>query len=293
MNEAERIALALSCRDCEGLPRVPDAGGIEETEAGRVQIMHNGLRLRTDSHYGDYNVEVIRGLRGHHEPQEEAIFHEVVGRLGPGAVMLELGAFWAYYSLWFLKAVREARAVLVEPVPSALEAGQRNFAINAEEGRFIHAAIGSAPAPEAALELWKGMTVTVPTVSVDSLLAAEGIERLAILHADIQGHEVAMLHGAATALAAKRIDWVFISTHGENIHQRCMQLLRRAGYRIAAEHSPGESHSVDGLIVAAAHDRRPLPPPSRRRAPGVARARLRAAVRVRLLEPLGIKPVTT
>ena len=292
MTETERIALALSCRDCERLPRVPDAGEIIELDGGRVQVMHNGLRLRTDSHYGDYNVEVIRGLKGHHEPQEEAVFHEVLGRLPSGAVMVELGAFWAYYSLWFLKSVKNARVVLVEPVPSALEAGRQNFAINGEAGRFIHAAVGPRSAPPAPIELWKGMTVTVPVVSVDSLFATEGIDRLAVLHADIQGHEVAMLHGAADSLAARRIDWIFISTHGENIHQRCLQLLRRAGYHIAVEHSPGESFSVDGLIVASARKQPPLPPVSRRTAPGAGRARLRAAIRVRLLEPLGLKPVT-
>ncbi len=292
MNNQERIALALQCSDCDSIPKVSGAGSVEEGPEGPVQIMHNGIRLFCDSHYGDYNVEVIKGLRGHHEPQEEGVFDQVLQRLPAESVMVELGAFWGYYSLWFLDSVARSRAILVEPVPSALECGKRNFNENDMVGQFVHAAIGKDRQPEKEVELWKGMVVEVSTHSVDSLLAAERLPRIGILHADIQGHEVQMLHGAETALREKSIDWVFISTHGENIHQRCLQILRGHGYAIAAEHTPGESFSVDGLIVASSRQQKPLGTISRRQTRESVVKRWRAAVRVRILEPFGLKPVT-
>ncbi len=47
-------------------------------------------------------AEIIRCLRGHHEPQEEAVFHQIVERLkheSPAApAIVELGSFWSYYA---------------------------------------------------------------------------------------------------------------------------------------------------------------------------------------------------
>ncbi len=293
MKSEDRIKLALTCRDCEFIPKVEAAGMVLNDHGKPYQVMHNGVKVYCDSHYGGYNVEVISGLRGHHEPQEEAIFHEVLKRLPPGSEILELGAFWGYYSLWFLEAVNGSKATLVEPVPSAIEAGRRNFQLNGADGRFVHAAIGNTPAPAAPLELWRGKVVDIETHSVDSLMQTLGIAKLGILHSDIQGHEVQMLHGAKAALAARAVEWVFISTHGENIHQRCLQILRAFGYQIMTEHSPGESFSVDGLIVAAARSSRPLPQLSRRMSAASVIARIRATLRVRVLEPLGLKPITS
>lgn len=287
-----RVRLAVACRDCDGIPKVEDAGCVRSSPDGDYQVMHNGIRVFCDTHYGPYNVEVIRRLRGHHEPQEEAVFHRVLTQLPADAVMLELGSFWAYYSLWFLKRIPDGRAILVEPVPAALRAGQRNFALNGMTGRFVHAAVGDRVAPESRVTLWEGMDVDVECTTVDDLVRRFELPRIDLLHVDIQGHEVGMLHGAADALGRRLIGWIFISTHGENIHQRCLQLLRRAGYGIAVEHTPGESHSVDGLIVANRDPKTARLRVSRRRTWAGGRARWRAALRVRLLERLGLKPVT-
>ena len=180
---------------------------------------------------------------------------------------------------------------MVEPVPTALEAGKRNFSLNHAEGTFIHAAIGSEAKNEAPVELWRDMIVSVPTVSVDSLMKSRDLKQIAILHADIQGHEVAMLTGASGHLREQLIDWLFISTHGENIHQRCLQILRRFGYSIAAEHSPSESYSIDGLVVASRSPGFQLRI-SKRRSVASWKAKVRAKIRVNILEPLGLKPQT-
>src|SRR5258706_13240819 len=98
-------------------------------------------------------TEVIRRLHGHHEPQEELAVHAVLERLaltaGPAPVVMELGAFWAYYSVWALHRLPGARSFLVEPDPAYLDVGRRNMELNGFEATMYQAAVGTdaPPAP--------------------------------------------------------------------------------------------------------------------------------------------------
>jgi len=126
--------MGARCRDCDPVPKVADAGIVYENSDGRrIQIMHNGLRVLADGYYGEWMTDLIRKCHGHHEAQEERVFHEVVRRLPEDATMIELGGFWAYYSLWFLKDRANRRAIIVEPEPTHLEIGQTNAALNGLE----------------------------------------------------------------------------------------------------------------------------------------------------------------
>jgi hypothetical protein len=97
-----RIDMTLAGRaDCDPIPKVDGAGEIVDG----VQLMHNGVQVVAGGYYGDWMAEIIRELRGHHEPQEELVIHNILARLGKDThapVIVELGAFWAYYALWAL-----------------------------------------------------------------------------------------------------------------------------------------------------------------------------------------------
>jgi hypothetical protein len=255
---AKRAAVTIGCRDAEGIPKIPEAGAIINTPAGvRVQLMHNGIKVLADGYYASGISEIITAMRGHHEPQEEKVFHEVLKHVAPNSVMLELGAYWSYYSLWFNHAVPGAINYMVEPVADNLAIGKRNFELNKVTGTFIHALVGDHDDKES----------TPPMVSVDGLMAHYKLDNLEILHADIQKHEYAMLQGARKAFGEKRVRFAFVSTHGGMIHSRCLSFLRRHGYRILAEHTRYESYSADGLIVATIDTNTPAVPISHR--PGV------------------------
>src|ERR1700761_5037230 len=127
----ERIDMGVRCRDADAVPKVADAGMVRYLADGqRIQVMHNGLKVVADGYYGAWMTRLIELCQGHHEAQEERLFHELVSRLPQDAVMLELGAFWAYYSLWFLQGAPGRRAVSVEPDPIHLDVGRRNAALN-------------------------------------------------------------------------------------------------------------------------------------------------------------------
>jgi len=223
--------------------------------------MHNGILIIEGSYYGEMGTEIIHQLRGHHEPQEELAFHLIVERLKTDTqkpVMMELGSYWSYYSLWFLQQIPAGSSFLIEPDPNNLEVGRRNFQLNGRVGTFFSAAIGAAPKPPAAFKCESdGLTRDIPTESVPSLCERFGLGRVDILLADIEGAEFEMLQGASQLLEEKRVRFLLISTHHYSIsrdpltHQHCLDFLKSKGAHIIAEHSVSESYSGDGLIAAS------------------------------------------
>jgi methyltransferase, FkbM family len=241
--ESDRIKSAASCRDAEEIPKIQDAGMVFYNTTGEaIQLMHNGVKVIADGYYGHFNSEIVKKLRGHHEPQQERVFYEVLKLVTAGVVMIELGAYWSYYSLWFHQSVPNAINFVVEPIAENLELGKRNFALNDSQAHFVHALVGDTQSRES----------EPPTITVDQLAKKEGLTKIEILHADIQGNEYAMLLGTKDLLKSKLVRFVFLSTHGFKIHAKCLGFLRKRRYKIIAEHTPGESYSVDGLIVACA-----------------------------------------
>jgi len=242
MNMEQRVRIAVSCRDCDGIPKVPGAGEVRTLADGsRVQAMHNGILVQADGYYDKLMTEIIKGLQGHHEPQEEKVFHEMLPYVPAGSTMVELGAYWSYYSLWFRKSVINARSFMMEPDLEHLAVGKRNFALNSEDGIFFHAAVGVRSVGD----------VSPRVVSVDDFFRESAISEAAVLHADIQGREFEMLEGARESIARRAIRFIFISTHGHKVHAACLYRLKHSGCRIIAEHTPDESYSVDGLIAGA------------------------------------------
>src|SRR5664280_2501369 len=78
---ARRILMTVSCRDSDRIPKVDDAGMVTMHGDRPVQVMHNGLLIDEGCYYGPWMTQVIRGLAGHHEPQEELIFDAILARL--------------------------------------------------------------------------------------------------------------------------------------------------------------------------------------------------------------------
>lgn len=232
-----RIQDAIDCPDNEKIPRHPNAGKI----TGSVITMHNGILVRALSYYGSGILHLLIQNRGVHEPQEERAFAEILRYIEPESTILELGAYWGFYSLWFSKEIPQAQCYLVEPDPRNIEAGKQNFRLNNEHADFTVAAVGNLAST--------GLKQS-KIISVDQFSKHKGIDHIHILHSDIQGAEESMLKGAKEKLAAKKIDFLFISTHGGNRHAACSDFLRNIGYQILCEASPSESYSHDGLIVA-------------------------------------------
>ncbi|MCC7253466.1 FkbM family methyltransferase [Hyphomicrobium sp.] len=257
MSNEDRIKLAASCRDADAIPKHADAGAVIDSDGRRVQIMHNGVKVLADQYYGSWMTELVRHLRGHHEPQEESVFHAVLQALGPRPTMVELGGYWCYYSLWLKSVFPDARVIVVEPIGERLAVGRANFALNTYDATILEAAVSDGP-DEKQSEFKTGAEASkVPRVSVDSLAKDFALQHIDILHIDIQGWERRALLGSSELLSTGRIGWVFVSTHrwleeGQtmDLHIESRRILDGHGYVIVAEHTPEQSFTVDGLIVA-------------------------------------------
>lgn len=214
----------------ERIARVEHAG---ETVDGHF-VMHNGLLVKPMCR--GY-MKLLEANAGCHEPQEEYVFQEVLKHIPSGGCIVELGAYWGFYSMWFAKAVAQARCYLVEPSRKNLKTGQYNFRKNGLEGNFFHSKIGHE------------------YLGVDRFLDKQMIRFVDVLHADIQGAELEMLEDAEDSLNRGRIGCLFVGTHSQDLHYRCKAFLEERGYIVIA-HADFDhgTYCCDGVLVVRHKD---------------------------------------
>lgn len=255
----ERANMTISCRDTDYIPKVKNAGRYQKASGQEVQIMHNGLIVKRGGYYGGWMERIIKQLKGHHEPQEEKIFYEILKRLDAGSTMIELGAFWSYYSLWFNKAIENAVNIACEPDVNNIKVGKTNAKLNDADIKFINSAAGKDDGQliDFPLESTPGKIVKVPILSVDKIVTKYKLKKLDVLHMDVQGQELAAIEGATKTIKAGKLRFLIVSTHHFSIsgdpltHFKCRDLIESYGGTIIADHTVLESYSGDGLIAAS------------------------------------------
>jgi hypothetical protein len=221
------------------IERIPAAGLVQDNEV----FLHNGIRvpLMGDAAYYGAFSQIFIINRGVHEPLEEYVFQETLKTLREDPVMIELGAYWAHYSMWLKKARPRATQIMVEPDAVNLAAGKSNFQRNGLAGEFINAAVA------------KGQ------FEIDPFFASRSLSHLDILHVDIQGFEIQMMESARAALSGKKIDYLFISTHSQPLHNAVVSTLARHGYRVEVSSDfDNDTTSFDGFVFASSPDARQI-----------------------------------
>lgn len=223
------------------IARVPEAGYVENN----FVVLHNGLRVPVSgagAYYGSFSQLLVLN-RGVHEPLEELVFQELLKRLPDDVSMIELGAYWGHYSMWLKKEKPHARVILVEPEQQFLKAGQDNFERNGFKGEFIKAFVGTGK------------------FEVDAFFRDRKIKQLDVLHTDIQGFEIEMLAGARQVLERRRVKYLFISTHSQDIHAAVTATLTGAGYRVEISSDfEKQTTSFDGFVFASSPEVEPVFP---------------------------------
>jgi len=231
-----RIDKVKLSSDNQRINHVPDAGKIFPG----YQLMHNGVHITLGSYYDYGNTHLLMENKGVHEPQEEYAFQQILPFIRKGGTMMELGSYWAFYSLWFNAKVKDAKCIMIEPDPHKMNFGKLNFALNGFKGQFKLGFIDGQT----------DLKPNIPFYNVDHLMKEFNVGFLDILHSDIQGYELNMLKGANTALSNKKIGYAFISTHSNELHQNCIEELKKHGYIIVCDANLDESYATDGVIVA-------------------------------------------
>jgi hypothetical protein len=224
-----RIKLVKECEDNIHIPKDINAGKVIDD----CFYMHNGIKIIPNSYYGYCMLRMLMENGGVHEPQEERAFSEILNYIEPNTVMLELGSYWGFYSMWFQQKTK-GKNILVEPNKENIEFGKKNFQINNMDGSFYQFFVDSYNNNN--------------KITVDKIFELEKLNRVSICHSDIQGYELEMLKGSLNNL--DKIDYFFISTHSNHIHHQCINFLKKNNFKILCSVDMNESYSYDGLIVA-------------------------------------------
>ena len=208
-------------------------------DADGYVYLHNGNKVQVvgeSSYYGEFS-KVLVFNRGVHEPLEEFCFQEMLKKLtAQNPVMIELGSYWAHYSMWFKKKFPDSNCYMVEESKKCLNVGRHNFSFNnILDGEFILSKVGN------------------DGFKIDDFTKEKGLDSISVLHSDIQGWELEMIDGAKDFLGKQAASYIFLSTHSQKIHEEAIQKLVSFGYIIEVS-SDFDNHttSYDGFILATA-----------------------------------------
>ena len=227
------------------IERVADAGYVDKNNC---VILHNGNRvpLAGDFAYYEGFSDILIFNRGVHEPLEEYCFQEMLKKIKiKSPIIIELGAYWAHYSMWVKKIFPEAKCYMIEPDLKNLECGKNNFRINNFEGEFINNSIQNSDVGG--------------SFQLDVFASEKKLTSINILHCDIQGYEVNMLQSTKFIFEKQIVDYAFISTHSEAIHKWVIKEFEKFKYRIEVS-SGFDNHttSYDGFILASSPKSDPI-----------------------------------
>ena len=231
MNPATRLASRV-------LPLVPRGAGDRRlaravfargTEGVAVRRLSGGARVRLD--LSDW-PQAQAYLLGRYDP---ATVQFVVDRLPQGGVFVDGGAHIGLVSLQVAARRPDATVYAFEPHPLALEGLRANVALNPSATVHVRPAALSSAAGTLSFSLDRHKLgtgdATVPTVTLEQALAADGVARVDVLKLDVEGHELAALQGAEPLLAAQAIGAVTLEAmdaHGDT--RAPGELLERHGY---------------------------------------------------------------
>ena len=203
--------------------RTADFFGMRDAHA-TVEADMRGLSVLVPTSDGTIGRSVYAS--GDWDPLMEGVVYDaldVYGRTYMGRTFLEVGANFGVYALPAVALHEFGRAVAYEPDPTSFDLLQRNIDRNALGSRVTahQAALSSAPT-ELTLKLGTNnagdnrivqpgaapadgaTTVVVPALAFDDEVAAGRIplDDLGLAWIDVQGHELEVLKGARTLLAA-------------------------------------------------------------------------------------------
>lgn len=193
------------------------------TPAGDFLVERNGLRwLLTPSDFvqeeffwtGDYDHWVVYHLKR---------------LLSPGAVIVDAGANFGFYSLTLAHHLHDCCIFAFEPFPPVAERLRKNIALNSLEALIqVEQCALSDTAGSLAMESPRpdnsgaarigGSGTRVRAMTLDDFCGREQLSRLDFVKIDVEGHEPRLLQGAQQALRRFR-PLLSIELMGSALHQ--------------------------------------------------------------------------
>lgn len=189
---------------------------------------------------------------------------EHIDRSNP--TMIELGSYWAFWSLCFRKKFPEGKNILVELGKRQLSIGRKNFELNGfNETHYwggLHIDNSNVYEPSVRESnynyanhggYWDTSLVgkmTGPEIAFEDIYSIEGLDVIDLLHVDIQGSEyplIVNLHAHHPEILNK-IQNIIIATHSPSIQRNLLQILVESGMKIL-KNEPFGTIGGDGMIA--------------------------------------------
>ena len=174
---------------------------------------------------------------GIYEPRMQSLIAQVVKR---ERVFYDIGANVGFYSLLASKLVFPGKVYAFEPVAENVRYIQGHLALNDIRNVEVHELaicdhVGTstfqAEETRAMGRLKAEGNTRVQTSTLDTLLEAQLIDPPHYIKMDIEGAELAALHGASECIQRYR-PIIFLATHGCDMEMACTRLLSSWGYEL-------------------------------------------------------------
>lgn len=195
---------------------------------------------------------------GSYEHDKQKLFQHI---LKPGDVIYDLGANVGFYSLLASTLTGPAGTVYsFEPLPANLEFLKRHIQVNAVRNCHVFPwAVGARNGIcnfRIHADLSMGFvadkagkdTIPLREVMLDDVIINEKLRSPDVIKCDIEGAEAEALEGARYTLQEFK-PTIFLATHGENVHWRCISMLRQLGYELRPLDSPNVDSAREVLAI--------------------------------------------
>ena len=192
-----------------------------------------------------------QGISAHYDDEKSRLDDVLDNIEGPAPVMVEIGSYWALWSLLFRNKFPDGINILVEMFAEKLQVGIDNFCLNGFTDN-VYAYHGGVSLSESG-SIHDAGTMG-PEVTLGQLMEAANVSKLDFVHCDIQGSELEFLKAHTDIFEQKRILHIVVGTHphiseNKQIHEDVIEFLESNGYEIVCEYP---RTTDDGYVYARA-----------------------------------------
>lgn len=251
-------------------------------ENSRLKISKNGLTKMEEIN----GLKILSGVNTHpgsgsisNHTSEIEIFSNILNNIDNrnNPIMIEIGSFWAVWSLFFRQKFPNGKNILVELGKRQLYIGVKNFLNNNFDCEYYHGGfnIESSGSFNNKLADIEYNPILDPGVNVDDLISNDSelnlnfkdlnltgdnldfnkiykdnkLDIIDLLHMDIQGSELSLIKDLIEYINNRKILNIIIATHSHQIHQEITNILNTSNYEIIINEDYG-SLGGDGYIYA-------------------------------------------
>ena len=251
-------------------------------ENSRLKILKNGLTKMEEVN----GLKILSGVNTHpgsgsisNHTSEIEIFSNILNNIDNknNPIMMEIGSFWAVWSLFFRQKFPNGKNILVELGKRQLYVGVRNFLNNNFDCEYYHGGfniessgtfinkIGDIeynPILDTGVNIdelilndlelnfkFKDLNLTGNNLDFNKIYRDNKLDIIDLLHMDIQGSELSLIKDLIEYINNRKILNIVIATHSHQIHQEITNILNTSNYEIIINEDYG-SVGGDGYIYA-------------------------------------------